>query len=273
MINEIILQEHMNESEKTTALKLFKQLLTEKPEILKDIRYTPAQTIEQSCFISGGFENDNGKFDAIFFPNSEFEGKKNFICLAFQNGKACMVCDHEIKSQNTTKTWQSVEKLDTLIFETEELDEIKDLEKNVNYYNKNILTLEGFKRRKTKSGGDFKDLFKNFENGHELSLNSCVYGEYKSYLNIYNCNCYININLLNDVKNVTPDEIEQAIKHEIKKNKERIKETLNKIEIIHAETLEAIKIYNNVYDQSKKFKTRILRKILENRLNNLTLGK
>lgn len=79
MANEIILQEHMNEEEKVQALKLFKQLLTEKPEILKDTRYTPAQTIEQSCFISGGFKNEVGEFDAVFFPNSDFKGEKNLF--------------------------------------------------------------------------------------------------------------------------------------------------------------------------------------------------
>ena len=265
MANDIILQKHMNEEEKATALKLFKQLLTEKPEILKDIRYTPAQTIEQACFISGGFKNEAGEFDAVFFPNSQFKGKK-IVCLAFQNGKPCIICHHEIKLQNEIKAWESVEKLEYLIFENEEIEEINQLKNQVNYYNMSILMLESYQRRRTKSGGDFKELFKNFENRHDLSLNSCAYGAYKSYLNINNCNCYININLLNDVKNVTPDEIEQAIKHEIEKYKKRIKETLNKIEIIHAETLEAVKIYENVYNKSKKFKTKILRKILENRL-------
>lgn len=259
MKKDIILQEHMNEEEKATALKLFKQLLNEKPEILKDTRYTPAQTIEQACFISGGFKNDVGEFDAIFFPNSEFEGK-NIICLAFQNGKSCIVCNHEIKTQNETKTWESVEKLENLIFENEELAEINRLKNEINNYNMNISLLERIKRKRTKSGGDFKDLFKNFENGHILKLQKNIYG---SYLIINTYDCYIN--LLNDVDNVTPEEIEQAIKHEIEENKKRIKENLNKIEIVHAETLEAVKIFNNVYEKSKKFKTRILRAILENR--------
>lgn len=265
MANEIILQKHMNEEEKAQALKLFKQLLIEKSEILKDTRNTPAQTIEQSCFISGGFKNEIGEFDGIFFPNSEFEGKK-IICLAFQDGKPCMVCDHEIKLQNGIKAWDSVEKLEYLIYESEELDELNDLKKEINHYNMTILTLERYQRKRTKSGGNFKELFRNFEEGHELSLNSCAYGEYKSYLIINNHNCYININLLNDVKNVTPEEIEKAIQHEIEEYKKRIKETLNKIEMIHAETLEAVKIFNNVLNKSKKFKTRILRRILENRL-------
>lgn len=265
MNKTIILQEHINEAEKTQALKLFKQLLIEKSEILKDTRYKPAETIEQSCFISGGFKNDNGEYDGIFFPNSEFEGK-NFICLAFQNGKPCMVCHHEIKLQNETKTWDSVEKLENLIYEREELEEINNLKNTINYYNMTILTLERYQRKRTKSGGNFKELFRNFEEGHELSLNSCAYGEYKSYLIINNHNCYININLLNDVKNVTPNEIEKALNNEIEENKRRIKEALKKIEIIHAETLEAVKIYNNIFDKSKKFKTRILKRIFENRL-------
>ena len=177
-----------------------------------------------------------------------------------------MVCHHELKLQNETKTWDTVEKLENLIYEREELEEINRLKNQVNYYNMTILTLERYQRKRTKSGGNFKELFRNFEEGHELSLNSCAYGEYKSYLNISNCNCYININLINDIKNITPDEIEQAIKHEIEEYKKRIKETLNKIEILHAETLEAVKIFNNVLNKSKKFKTRILRRILENRL-------
>ena len=268
MNKEIILQEHINEAEKTQALKLFKQLLIEKPEILKDIRNKPAQTIEQSCFISGGFENEAGEFDAVFFPNSEFEGKK-IICLAFQNGKPCIVCEHEIKLQNETKAWDTVEKLENLIYEREELEEINNLKNTINYYNMTILTLERYERKRTKSGGNFKELFKNFEEGHEMKLSTNVYGEFKSVLNISNCNCYVNINLINDIKNITPDEIEQAIKHEIEEYKKRIKETLNKIEIIHAETLEAVKIFNNVLNKSKKFKTRILRRILENRLYQL----
>ena len=159
MANEIILQKHMNEEEKATALKLLKQLLSEKPEILKDTRYTPAQTIEQACFISGGFKNDNGEFDGIFFPNSQFEGKK-IVCLAFQDGEACMVCHHEIKLTNVNKTWESVEKLDFLIYEREERDYINDLKKANNYYKNNIAILESFKRIRTKSGGNFKKLFK-----------------------------------------------------------------------------------------------------------------
>lgn len=150
MANEIILQKHMNAEEQAQALKLFKQLLTEKPEILKDTRYTPAQTIEQSCFISGGFENEAGEF------------------------KSCL---------------------------------------DINY----------------------------------RGLNISIY-------------------LKNNINEVTPDDIEKALNNEIEENKRRIKEALQKIEIIHAETLEAVKIYNNIFDKSKKFKTRILRRILENRL-------
>ena len=267
MANEIILQEHMNEEEKTQALALFKQLLTEKPEILKDIRNMPAQTIEQACFISGGFKNDAGEFDGLFFPNSEFKGLK-IVCLAFQNNKPCMVCHHEIKLKDLTKTWESVEKLDALIYEDEERDEINELKKAINYYNINILTLEKFKRTRTKSGGNFKNLFKNFEEGHALTLRICLgAGEFKSRLNINYSGFYDNIYLKNDINNVTPDEIETAIKNEIKQAQERIKEAKKKIEIIHAETLEAVKIFNNVFDKSKKFKTRILRRILENRLS------
>ena len=268
MNKEIILQEHMNEEEKATALKLFKQLLIEKSEILKDTRNTPAQTIEQSCFISGGFKNDNGEYDGIFFPNSEFEGK-NFICLAFQNGKPCMVCHHEIKLQNGIKAWDSVEKLENLIYEREELEEINDLKNTINHYNMTILTLERYQRKRTKSGGNFKELFRNFEAGHEMKLTTNVYGEFKSVLNISNYNTYINIGLMSDIKDVTPEEIEKAIQHEIEEYKKRIKETLNEIEMIHAETLEAVKIFNNVLNKSKKFKTRILRRILENRLYQL----
>ena len=264
----IILQQHMNGEEKEEALKLFKQLLTEKPEILKDTRYKPAETIEQSCFISGGFKNEAGEFDAVFFPNSEFEGKK-IVCLAFQNRKPCMVVHHEIKLEKVNKTWESVEKLETLIYENEEIDEINNLKNAINYNNMNISTLEKFKRIRTKSGGNFKKLLKNFENGHFMSLKTCLYSsEFKSSLNINYRGFNIAIYIKNDIEQITPEEIEAAIKKKIKINQQIIKDNLNKIEIIHAETLEAIKIYNNVYDQSKKFKTRILRKILENRLYN-----
>lgn len=264
MKKDIVLQEHMNEEEKATALKLFKQLLNEKPKILKDTRYTPAETIDQSCFISGGFKNDVGEFDAIFFPNSEFEDK-NIICLAFQNGKPCMVCHHEIKAQNETKTWESVEKLENLIYENEELAEINKLKSTINNCNAKISILERFKRTRTKSGGDFKKLLKNFENYNLMEIQSCLYSkEFKSCLNI---KCYnITIFLKNDIMQITPDEIETAIKNEIKIYKQIIKDNLNQIEIIHAETLEAVRIFNNVYEKSKKFKTRILERILENRL-------
>ena len=266
MANEIILQEHMNEEEKVQALKLFKQLLTEKPEILKDTRYTPAQTIEQACLISGGFENDAGEFDAIFFPNSEFAGEK-FICLAFKDGEPCMVIHHEIKMQNINKTWESVEKLNYLIYEPEEIDEINELKKALNCYNSYISTLEIFKRKRTKSGENFKKLFENFEEGRAMSLHHCSgCGIFKSNLNIDYKGVYFNIYLKIAFEKITPDDIEKALNNEIEENKIRIKEALKKIEIIHAETLEAVKIYNNIFDKSKKFKTRILRRILENRL-------
>lgn len=266
MANEIILQKHMNEEEKKQALKLFKQLLIEKPEILKDTSYTPAQTIEQSCFISGGFENEAGKFDAIFFPNSEFKGQK-IICLAFQNEKPCLVCHHEIKLQNGIKAWESVEKLDNLIYEDEEIDEINELKKAIHYYNEYIYTLEIFKRKRTKSGGNFKELFRNFEEGRALSLHHCSgCGIFKSSLNIEYKGLYFNIYLKIDFEEITPDDIEKALNNEIEESKRRIKEAIKKIEITHAETLEAVKIYNNIFDKSKKFKTRILRRILENRL-------
>lgn len=266
MEKQIALQEHMNEQEKQEALKLFKQLLIEKPEILKDTRYTPAQTIEQACFISGGFKNEVGEFDGVFFPNSEFKGKK-FICLAFQNGKPCMVINHEIKLQNINKSWDSVEKLENLIYESEELDALKDLKNAINYYNANIHTLEKFKRTRTKSGGNFKILFKNFEEGHALKLQNCsYYNAFKSCLNINYRGLNISIYLKNDINHITPDEIENAIKHEIEQYQAIIKDNLKEIEIIHAETLKAIKIFNNVFDKSKNFKTGILRKIFENRL-------
>ena len=269
MANEIILQEHMNEEEKAQALTLFKQLLTEKPEILKDIRNTPAQTIDQACFISGGFKNDVGEFDGLFFPNSEFEGKK-IVCLAFKDGEPCMVIHHEIKLQNINKTWESVEKLDNLIFEAEELDELNDLKKALNHCYMNIYTLERFKRTQTKSGGNFKNLFKNFEEGHAMILKKCLSaGEFKSCLDINYGALNISIYLKNDINKVTPDEIENAIKHEIELYKERTKSIYDKIKIIHAETLEAVKIFNNIFNKSKNFKTRILRRILENRLYKL----
>lgn len=265
MANEIILQEHMNEEEKAQALKLFKQLLTEKPEILKDTRNTPAQTIDNACFVSGGFENDAGKFDGVFFPNSEFKGLK-VICLAFQNNKPCLVCHHEIKLKDLTKTWESVEKLDDLIYEDEEKAEINELKKKINNYNERILILKRFKRTRTKSNGNFKNLFKNFEEGHAMNLHRCMScGEFKSYLSIDYKNVYFNIYLKKSVEQITPDELEIIINNEIEAYKKLIKEQLNKIEIIHAETLEAVKIFNNIFDKSKKFKTRILRRILENR--------
>lgn len=266
MANEIILQEHMNAEEKAQALKLFKQLLVEKPQILKDTRNTPAQTIEQACFISGGFKNEMGEFDAVFFPNSEFKGEK-IICLAFQNGEPCMVCHHEIKLQNVNKTWESVEKLSFLIYESEERDYINDLKNANNYYKMNVRTLESFKRIRTKSGGDFKKIFKNFENGQKMTLQNCLYSrEFKSCLNINYKDLNISIYLKNDINQVTANEIETALKNEINSYKEIIKDNLNKIEIIHAETLEAVKIFENVFNKSKNFKTRILRKIFENRL-------
>lgn len=269
MANKIILQEHMNEEDKKQALKLFRQLLTEKPEILKDTRNTPAQTIEQSCFISGGFENEAGEFDAIFFPNSEFKGQK-IVCLAFQNEKPCLVCHHEIKLQNGIKAWESVEKLDDLIYEDEEKDEINELKKAINYYNKYISTLEIFKRKRTKSGGNFKRFNENFEEGRALSLHHCSgCGIFKSSLNIEYKGLYFNIYLKIAFEEITPDDIEKALNNEIEESKRRIKEATQKIEIIHAETLEAVKIYNNIFDKSKKFKTRILKRILENRLYKL----
>lgn len=266
MANEIILQEHMNEEEKAQALKLFKQLLTEKPEIVKDTRYTPAQTIEQSCFISGGFKNEAGEFDALFFPNSQFKGEK-IVCLAFQNGNACIVCHHEIKLQNVNKTWDSVEKLENLIYEDEEKDEINGLKKEINSYNERILILKRFKRTRTKSNENFKNLFKNFEEGHAMSLHRCMgCGTFKSCLCIDYRGVYFNIYLKKAVEQITPDDLEIIINNEIEEYKKTIKEILNKIEILHDETLEAVKIYNNILDKSKKFKTRILRRILENRL-------
>lgn len=269
MANEIILQKHMNAEEQAQALKLFKQLLTEKPEILKDTRLKPAQTIEQSCFISGGFKNSAGEFDAIFFPNSEFDGKK-FICLAFQNEKPCMVCHHEIKFNNVEKTWDSAEKLENLIYEVEEIEEINNLKQSINYYNKNILILERFKRIKTKSGNNFKKLFKNFEDGHFITLQNCLYSrEFKSCLKINYKGFNISFYLKNDTNNITPDEIENAIKHEIELYKVRVEDAQNKIEMLHAETLEAVKIFNNVFNKSKNFKTNILRKLIENRLYKL----
>lgn len=267
MANEIILQKHMNAEEKAHALKLFKQLLTEKPEILKDTRYTPAQTIGQSCFISGGFGNEAGEFDAVFFPNSDFKGLK-IVCLAFQNGKPCLVCHHEIKLQNGIKAWESVEILENLIYEDEEMDETNNLKKAINCYNEYISILEIFKRKRTKSGGNFKRLFENFEEGHAMSLHHCSgCGIFKSSLNVDYKGVYFNIYLKIAFEQITPDEIEKALNNEIEENKRRIKEAFKKIEIIHAETLEAVKIYNNIFDKSKKFKTRILRRILENRLH------
>lgn len=266
MANEIILQEHMNEEEKNQALTLFKQLLTEKPEILKDTRNTPAQTIEQACFISGGFKNNAGEFDGLFFPNSEFKGLK-IICLAFQNNKPCMVCHHEIKLQNINKSWESTEKLESLIFEREELDAINDFKNTINYYNDKIHTLERFKRTRTKSGDNFKILFKNFENGQFMSLQNCLGArEFKSCLNINYRGLNISIYLKNTTNQITPDEIETAIKNEINLNKIIIEDIQNKIKMLHAETLKAVKIFNNVFDKSKNFKTGILRKIFENRL-------
>lgn len=196
MANEIILQKHMNAEEKAHALKLFKQLLTEKTEILKDTRYTPAQTIEQSCFISGGFENEAGEFDAIFFPNSDFKGLK-IVCLAFQNGKPCMVCHHEIKLQNGIKAWESVEILDNLIYEDEEMDEINNLKKKaINCYNEYISILEIFKRKRTKSGGNFKRLCETLQKLLDKITNTQreIAKEYNKHKSNILVNTYLTLN-------------------------------------------------------------------------------
>lgn len=267
-MKDLYLKEKLTGEEKNELLKLFKILLIEKSNYLKDERNTPDQTIDQACFISGGYKNEWGEYDAIFFPNSEFN--KKMICLAYSSGKPCMVIEHSYKFLKKEETFIVCENLENLIYEDEEIDEMQEYNKNIEYYKKNIEYLESIKRIKRKDNTDFKILNQNFKSNHSLTVESCA--ENKTFLKIhlykseYN---YISSILNKDIEHINADDVEIAIKENIENMKKCIKKIEEEKKALHSETKKAIKIFKELEEKTKSQKTKILKRILEKRLYKL----
>ena len=147
----------ITENEVKNILDMFKMLLQEKANILKDERSACAQdTINQACLISLGL---CGVADGVFFPNAQFNfinTKREFICLCIYENKPAICYTHE-KIEG-----YFIEYLEDIIYTSEEIAEKKHLtrqyEENINC----IKLLQSIKRVKKSDQSDYKIVNKNF---------------------------------------------------------------------------------------------------------------
>lgn len=147
----------ITENEVKNILNMFKMLLQEKANILKDERSSCVQdTINQACFISLGL---CGVADGVFFPNAQFNfinTKREFICLCIYENKPAICYRHE------KIECYFIEYLEDIIFSSKEIIAWKNLtrqhEENINC----IKLLKSIKRVKKSDQSDYKIVNKNF---------------------------------------------------------------------------------------------------------------
>lgn len=267
-MKDLYLKEKLTGEEKSELLRLFKILLIEKPDYLKDERNTPNETVDQACFISGGYKDECGEYDAIFFPNSEFN--KKMICLAYSSNKPCMVIEHSYKFSKKEKTFIVSESLENLIYEYEEIDEMQNYNKTIENYKENIEYLESIKRIKRKDNTNFKILNQNFKSNHSFTVEPFAKNETILKIHLYKSEyIYITCVIKKDFDHINADDVEDAIKENIENMKKCIKKIEEEKKALHSETKKAIKIFKELEEKAKSQKTKILRRILEQRLYKL----
>lgn len=246
---------NISEIQKNEIIKLFKQVLEEKPEFIKDKRSNSIKnTIEQSCFISEGL---NGEADGIFFPNADFEMFKDlkFICLCLRDNKPSMCMEFV----NTNKF--HFESLDDILYSREEQDFRKKLIKSKEDYEQRLCLLSSIYRKTKKDGEDFKDLFKNF--GSSMTYFKMSANIFNTSIDIYASNTKQNgmydryedtIYLIRGetTNDLTADKLMELINQDIEKYKNYIKEKEQQLSCLHTEALKVEKIFQNLLNENNK---------------------
>ena len=251
--------------EKENILKMFSQLLSERPNIIKDNNNSSVKsTINQACFISKGLD---GVSDGIFFPNSIFEmnnSKKDFVCLCIYDNKPsiCLAYpdDSVFKSLSDKRYYTTLE---SLIYSYEELERRKELESYIIDYQDKIELLSSIYRIYKKDGTDFQDFKKNF--GSKMSYFSIKYGLYTNSIELYATKLLDNgfYSRYNDIiylsgtgytkENIKPSDFMDIINDYIKKYNEYIQGYRNKLENLHREALQIEKIFNDLMIKKDSF--------------------
>lgn len=263
MMNLEKLKATITTEEKENILKMFSQLLKERPNIIKDLKNKSVKnTIEESCFISKGLD---GIADGIFFPNSIFEmnNSKKRICLCIYDNKPsiCMAYpdDAVFKSLTDKKYFTSLE---SLIYSNEELERREELNSYINDYQDKIELLSSIYRIYKKDGNDFQDFKKNFgskmtrfsikfdsDTRIELYANKILGNDfYKRYEDTFYLSGtgYTN-------ENITPSIFMELINDEIKKYNYYISDYKNKLKNLHCEALQIEKIFNDLLSKKDSF--------------------
>lgn len=259
----------LTENEQKELIKEFKFLLSERPDYIEFItRYNKEDVTDQACYISS---SDN---IGIYFPNNNIILKKGceFICLSINEETKEKGFIYYLEYRN--KDDKIIDKvsgyyfqpINSLIYDSEELEIKKEIEKNIKEYKKSIELLKSIKRVYKKDGSDFQKLSNNFiiENGSIIiesdylkyntedskyktevklfkSFGYCDYKEY--YLYIYN------------KEEINASRIEEEIKEQLEKNKKYLKEEEENFKKLH-----------HVYKKIKKLAHEIYKTVSTNNL-------
>ena len=258
---------NISDVQKNEIIKLFKQVLEEKPEFIKDKRSSSIKnTIDQSCFISEGL---NGEYDGIFFPNASFEMFKDleFVCLCLHDNKPSMC----MKFVDTNKF--HFEALEDILYSREEQEFRKKLIKSKKDYEQRFCLLSSIYRKTKKDGEDFKDLFKNFDSS--MKYFKMAANIFSTRIDIYASDTKPNgmyeryedtIYLIRGktTSDLTASELMELIQQEIEKYKKYIKEKEQQLSCLHTEALKVEKIFQKLLDENNKLiNKRYLKEYLE----------
>lgn len=238
----------ITENEVKNILDMFKMLLQEKANILKDERSACVQdTINQACLISLGL---CGVADGVFFPNAQFNfinTKREFCCLCIYKNKPAICYTHEkIKGY-------FIEYLENLIYSYEEINTRKSLLNYQETLTDNIKLLKSIKQVKKSDGSKYKIFCKNF-------TSSLSYFKISSDYNLINISAVeqfsnssryysdrIHINNYHDVNDpLSPENVMIIINEYINNYSEQLKQIEKKLKCLHSEAREIEYLFNKL---------------------------
>lgn len=239
----------ITENELKNILDMFKMLLQEKANILKDERSACVQdTINQACLISLGL---CGVADGVFFPNAQFNfinKQSDFCCLCIYKNKPAICSTHE-KIENC----YFIEYLENLIYSYEEINTRKSLLDYHETLTDNIKLLKSIKRVKKNDGSNYKIFCKNFTSSLSYFKIAIDYNlvnisavEQFNNSSIYYSDRIIINNYYNVNDPASPDNIMIMINEYIINYSEQLKRIEKKLKCLHSEAIEIEYLFNRL---------------------------
>ena len=248
----------ITENESKKILNMFEMLLRERPNILKDERYSSVkETVTQNCFISLGL---CGVADGIFYPNSQFNfinTMRKFVCLCIYKNKPS-ICYRHKKIEG-----YFIEYMENIIYSYEEREARKNLLSYQETLTDSIKLLKSIQQVKKSDGSKYKIFSRNF-------TSSLSYFKISADYNLINisgveqCNNSsryysdrIHIKNYHDVSDpLSPENIMAMINENIEFYNEQLKQTETKLSCLHSEALEIEYLFKRLLTAGSNIKNK-----------------